>query len=168
MHASEAKNTYIHITTPPLMPHTSYKIIHQAPPSTLTSINSVRKPAPTRSPVVTGPNTKEVTGLSPLDPAEGSPLLVPPSLAVTGGGAVAIRDDWMTSSALICSPTPVLPSHVGPRFHLIPQVLPGAPTHCPAAACAEALSFGKIFSVVNGAIFVVAAIHRARYALKDL
>ena len=105
--------------------------------------------------------------VSPV-PASGFDLLVPPLAIVTGGATFEIRFAWMMLNADICSPGPSLPSQVA-VFQVLPHVVPplGAPEHCLAAPWAEARNLGIIKFVVKGAICVVAAIQRERYALND-
>ena len=114
-------------------------LIHQTHPNNDPNTIAVKMPAPALSPVVMGlVNFGSATceGLSPLLPAAGFPLLVPPLAAVTGGETFEIRFAWMTLRADICSPTPYLPSQVF-VFHVRPQVEPSLPPlHWPAAPCA--------------------------------
>lgn len=119
---------------------------HPAQPMKTTSTNVVKIPAPARSPAVIGSVYVDGSGLAPLlpDPADGFPLLVPPVELVTGGGTLVIRFDWNTSMALICSPTPLLPSHFS-SVHFKPQLVPlFPPVQVFAAARAEARSFGMM------------------------
>lgn len=132
--------------------------------------SAVKMPAPALSPVVIfmlalGSSTK--IGLSPDEPADGFPLLVPPVLAVNGGGTLVIKLAWITLNADICSPTPCFPSQVD-EYHVRPQVIPlEPPEHCAAAPLAQVCNLGTMKLDVKGAICVVAAIQRERYALKE-
>lgn len=91
-------------------------------------------------------------------------MLVPPVFDVTGTLEFEISTDMMTLKALICSPTPKLPSHAGGlEVHLMPHVfLSSPPLQEAAAAEAEAKSRGMIIRAVQGAIWVVAAYQRDR------
>ena len=134
------------------------------------STSTVRMAAAALSPfvapvvVVEGP----FKSVSPL-PADGSLGLEPPRLAVTGTDMLEIRLAWKTDIALICSPTPDSPSYVY-CHHRRPHVVPAAPPeHCWAAPWAEAASFVmmKLVVAATGTIWVVTAIQRERYALKE-
>ncbi len=151
----------------PYLKPDSYEIIHHAPPIIPAITPVVKNPAPTLSPVVM--TVVSSVGLVALPlPALGFPLLVPPVVFVSGAWTCWIRFDWITSRADISWPIPLVPSHVALLVHFRPHVLPLAPPeHCRAAAVAEVLSLSMIVLYVHGAIFVVAAIHRDRYALKD-
>ena len=130
------------------------------PPKTAT----VKNPAATLSPVV----TTLVASTSPAElgillPAEGLPVLVPPVLFVTGMTAcdvfslgIVIIADWIAPRALICCPTPVVPSYVAPAVHLKPHTEPEAPpSHCDAAATADFSSNGVMVPEVKGARTIV-------------
>lgn len=145
-------------------------LIHHVEPRRPPSTSAVRIPAPALSAMVTclvSTASNSTVRAGPV-PALGFPLLVPPLSAVTGAATFEIRFDWITLSADICSPIPIRPSHVA-VFHVLPHVVPplGAPEHCFAAPCADALSLGMMVFAVKGAICVVAAIQRERNALKD-
>lgn len=90
--------------------------IHQLIPVRAAHENTVRNQAATFPPVVTLEGSGPTTGF-PLVPADGSPWLVPPVDAVTGGAAAFARFACITSNALICWPTPTEPSKTPPLVH---------------------------------------------------
>ena len=142
--------------------------IHAMPPTNATITTTVKIPAPARSPVVTGSSVSpEVVSTLPA-PAFGFPTLVPPVVFVNGTCVLAICVEMITSSADICWPTPVVPSHTAPSVHFKPHNRPLAPPeHCRAAAVAEVTNAVWTWSVMKGATLAAAAIQRERKALKD-
>lgn len=125
-------------------------VIHAKEPNKPEHIIAVTIPAPALSPAViflVKLEPSKTVGCPPvLDPALGSPFEVPPLFWVTGAATLVIKFAWITLKALICSPTPNLPSHVL-LYHILPHVRPLLPPeHCPAAPCAEVKRSGCIVS----------------------
>lgn len=155
-------------------PHVSYLSLtnwttYQAAKRVRITKTAVTTPAPTRSAVVTPSGAPPGCFSSSLpSPAVTSPLDVPPVSLDSGPSTRLMRLLWMVSRADICSPTPYSPSHPF-THHLCPQVTPFSP---PEQDCAAAIAldcrYGSTISYVHGATLVVAAIQRARYALKLL
>lgn len=83
----------------------------------------------------------------------------------TGGAAEETSNPWMTSRALICCPGPDIASF-DPVYHFVPQAL-ASPTQILAAADADLVRYVVMVAFVKGAIWVVAHMNRARYALKE-
>lgn len=96
-------------------------------------------------------------------PAVGSEMLVPPVKLVRGDCLSGIMVLIRIPKAAICSPGPLVPSHVEFIYHLRPQLLGKAvPLHCFIAATADFLSRGLMMDEVWGAICTVNASHRDR------
>jgi hypothetical protein len=138
---------------------------YQAAANVMIASTAVKIPAPMRSAFVT-PVGMTCSSLSLPWPALASPFEVPPVSLESGPLTRSIRLLWITSSADICSPTPNIPSQPS-THHLCPQVTPSSPPEQDwAAAMALDRRYGSTASYVQGATFVVAAIQRAKYALK--
>lgn len=110
---------------------------------------TVTMPAPTLSPVVISGSVSKCW--PKLDPASGSPLLVPPvefvNVPVFGFGNKLMRAE----STLICWQAPTSPSN-DPDAHRKPHIRPLLPpVHWLTAACAELRRIGFIVSARYGA-----------------
>jgi len=128
------------ITTKPHSPKPQ-TLTHTVPHTTPTSATAVTTHAPTRSPNPGPcPHGPSFALLFPavVDPALGSPSLVPPSSSVTGPCTSSIKFVCSTSSAAICWPTPSEPSQTPRCAHFRPQTRPlPPPQQCAMAAAAE-------------------------------